>query len=479
MKLNFRFKLGLMLFSLLLPQQAKAQVPYPSFADLAEKLIPSVVNISTIHAAEMENGEDAENFESSSPSIEHYFNQKGNNQVSLGSGFILSEDGYIITNNHVIDKAEEIDVILSDNTKIEAQLIGKDPKTDLALIKVKTNKKLTPIKFGDSDKIRVGDWILAIGNPFGLGGSVTAGIVSAKSRDIESGPYDNFIQTDASINQGSSGGPMFNMNGEVIGINSALFSNTGTSVGIGFAIPVNLAEWVINQLKEKGEVKRGWVGIKIQPNSEEIAISLGLKSNQGVVVSGLSENSSAQKAGLKAGDIILSFDGHSIDNTKNLSRLVAETKIGKNVEVEIWRNKVREKIIVLTEEMPEDVKVKKAPAPMADNPQVNESESIVSDLGIKVSELTPEIVDKFSLNTDTKGVIVTEIMPESDAIKKGLKVGDIIVKVDNKDVLEISNMANLVNEAKMENNRPVLLLLQSKGVIHFLALKLVSPERAK
>lgn len=479
MKLNSRFKLSLMLISLLLPQQALAQASFPSFADLAEKLVPSVVNISTIHAAEPDTGEETESFESSSPSIEQYFNQKGNNQVSLGSGFILSEDGYIITNNHVIDKAQEIDVILSDNTKIEAQLIGKDSKTDLALIKIKTNKKLTPIKFGDSDKIRVGDWILAIGNPFGLGGSVTAGIVSAKSRDIESGPYDNFIQTDASINQGSSGGPMFNMNGEVIGINSALFSNTGVSVGIGFAIPVNLAQWVIKQLKEKGEVKRGWVGIKIQPNSEEIAVSLGLKSNQGVVVSGLTENSSAQKAGIKAGDIVLSFDGHIIDNTKNLSRLVAETKIGKNVSVEIWRNKTKEKLMVLVEEMPAEVKVKKLPSPMTDNVEVNESEAIVVDLGIKVSELTPEVIDKFSLNPDAKGVIVTDIMPESDAMKKGLKVGDIIVKVDNKDVLEISNMANLVNEAKMENNRPVLLLLQSKGVIHFLALKLVNTGRSE
>ena len=297
-------------------------MPFPSFADLAERLIPSVVNISTLHSPENEEENDTD-FQSGTPGIDRFFNQKGNNQVSLGSGFVLSEDGYIITNNHVIDQAEEISVILSDNTKIEAELIGRDMKTDIALIKINTDKKLIPVVFGDSDKIRVGDWVLAIGNPFGLGGSVTAGIVSAKSRDIESGPYDNFIQTDASINQGSSGGPMFNMNGEVIGINSAIFSTTGASMGIGFAIPVNLAKWVVSQLKNTGEVKRGWLGIKIQPNTPEIASSLGLSSEAGALVSGLSENSPAQKSGIKAGDIILDFDGHKIDNTKKLSRLAA------------------------------------------------------------------------------------------------------------------------------------------------------------
>lgn len=275
-----------------------AQVPYPSFADLAEKSLPSVVNISI-------KGDN---------NVENYYNQSLSKHEALGSGFVIDEQGYIVTNFHVVSNASSIIVVLSDNTILEALLVGVDKKLDLALIKINTNKKLAAIKFGDSDKIRVGEWILAIGNPFGLGGSVTAGIVSAKSRDIESGSYDNFIQTDASINQGSSGGPMLNMAGEVIGINTAIFSTNGNSMGVGFAIPSNLAQWAINQIKKNGEVKRGWVGIKIQPSSSEISKSLGLKDNQGVVVSGVAENSPSQKAGIEAGDVILNFNGQAIDS---------------------------------------------------------------------------------------------------------------------------------------------------------------------
>ncbi len=447
---------------------AAAQVPFPSFADLAERLVPSVVNISTVHGPEEEE-ENNPAFESSTPSIDRFFNQKSGNQVSLGSGFILSEDGYIITNNHVIDQAEEISVILSDNTQIEAKLVGRDLKTDLALIKIDTDKKLVPVVFGDSDKIRVGDWILAIGNPFGLGGSVTTGIVSAKSRDIESGPYDNFIQTDASINQGSSGGPMFNMNGEVIGINSAIFSTTGASVGIGFAIPVNLAKWVISQLKNLGEVKRGWLGIKIQPNSPEIASSLGLSSEKGVLVSGLNENSPAQKSGIKAGDIILDFDGHEIDNTKNLSRLAAETPIGKQVAVTLWRDKKELKIPVLIEQMPEDApeisQTEKKPIVVEGN------EALIDGLGITISEMSPEMIDKYSLNPEIKGIVITEVLSGSDAEQKGLKRGNVIVKIDKKDVFSIDDVSEFVNEAKRENNRPVLLLIQDNETVHFAAIK--------
>ena len=402
-------------------------MPFPSFADLAERLIPSVVNISTLHSPENEEENDTD-FQSGTPGIDRFFNQKGNNQVSLGSGFVLSEDGYIITNNHVIDQAEEISVILSDNTKIEAELIGRDMKTDIALIKINTDKKLIPVVFGDSDKIRVGDWVLAIGNPFGLGGSVTAGIVSAKSRDIESGPYDNFIQTDASINQGSSGGPMFNMNGEVIGINSAIFSTTGASMGIGFAIPVNLAKWVVSQLKNTGEVKRGWLGIKIQPNTPEIASSLGLSSEAGALVSGLSENSPAQKSGIKAGDIILDFDGHKIDNTKNLSRLAAETPIGKKVSVTLWRDKKELKIPVLIEQMPEDVPESKKTE--TKQPAVEGNEVLIEGFGITVTEMSPEAIDKYSLNPEIKGIVITGVRSGSDAEQKGLKKGNVIVKID-------------------------------------------------
>ncbi len=452
---------------------ALAQQNMPSFADLVERLTPSVVNISTIHQPDEETVSETATFSSPNPAINRYFNPQSSNQTALGSGFIISDDGYIITNNHVIDKAEEITVTLSDNTSVEAKLIGIDKKTDLALIKIDTSKKLQPAVLGDSDKIRVGDWILAIGNPFGLGGSVTAGIVSAKSRDIESGPYDNFIQTDASINQGSSGGPMFDMKGEVIGINSAIFSTTGGSMGIGFAIPVNMAKWVIEQLKTKGEVKRGWIGVKIQPNNDEIAASLGLKAQDGVLVSGLSDGASAATAGIVVGDVILSFDGHPIDNTKNLSRMVAETQIGRKVTIELWRNKQPVPLQVEILEMPDEPE--ETPQVVLEEISGNQTDDVdglIEELDIRFDEISPELMDKYSISPDAKGVVITEILPGADAEKKGLRVGDVVAKIDKKDVFTLADVRNFVNEAKMENNRPVLLLIQDKGLVHFAALKL-------
>lgn len=438
-------------FSLL--SEAKAQ--FPSFADLAEQLTPGVVNISSFSS-----GEDEENAPSE----------------SLGSGFIIDNQGYIITNNHVIDKSEAINVTLSDNTKIEAKLIGKDPKTDLALIKIETSRSLSPVKFGDSDKIRVGDWILAIGNPFGLGSSVTAGIISAKSRDIESGPYDNFIQTDASINQGNSGGPMFNLNGEVIGISSAIFSTTGASQGVGFAIPINLVEWVVEQLKQYGTVKRGWIGIKIQPNTPEIATNLGIVANQGVIVSGVTENGSAQKAGLQAGDIILSFNKLPIDNTKNLSRLIAETKIGTKAPVDVWRNRQKLTMTVTVEPMPEE---KPLPSNKSATEQAQENQDSSSDefpAGIKVRDITPDIIEHYTLKTDATGVVVTDVLPNSDAAHKGIKIGDLIVKIDKRNVINSAAFNEYISEARRENNRPVLLAIQGNDALHFVAVKLMNHD---
>ena len=328
--------------------QSAAGTPYPSFADLVEKLSPSVVNISTTPKPENLEGGDVvslknlpENKQISPLGQEHY---------ALGSGFLLDEEGYIITNSHVIDRADKINVILSDNSQHQAKVIGTDNKTDLALIKIDTDKKLMPVNLGDSDKIRVGDWILAIGNPFGLGGSVTAGIVSAKSRDIESGPYDNFIQTDASINQGSSGGPMFNLDGEVIGINAAIFSTTGGNMGISFAIPVNNAKFVIRELKNSGSVKRGWIGVRVQPQLTE-ANSVGNIPN-GILISSVAEGSPAADAGIQAGDIILALNEQDMDSAQIFSRLVSESPVKGKITLKLWHNGQIENRIVNVEEMP-------------------------------------------------------------------------------------------------------------------------------
>jgi len=437
----------------------EAGAQFPSFADLAEKLTPSVVNISSFSQSETENGE-------------------GNTPLSesLGSGFIIDGNGYIITNNHVVDKAESISITLSDNTKTEARVIGKDPKTDLALIKIETKRPLNAVKFGDSDKIRVGDWVLAIGNPFGLGSSVTAGIVSAKSRDIESGPYDSFIQTDASINQGNSGGPMFNLQGEVIGISSAIFSTTGASQGVGFAIPANLAGWVISQLKEHGEVKRGWIGIKIQTNTPEIADSLGISANQGVVVSGVTEQGPAQKAGLQAGDIVLSFNRQPIDNTKNLSRLIAETKIGTPAPIEIWRSGQKQTLTVPIELMPEETPLSAAKETASDAAETPDNGESLNIIGFTVKEISPELAERYKLAPSTSGVVVTDILPNSDASRKGIKIGDIIVKIDKRNIIGESAFHEYVNDARRENNRPVLLAIQGQEALHFVAVKLMSHD---
>lgn len=437
----------------------EAGAQFPSFADLAEKLTPSVVNISSFSQSETENSE-------------------GNTPLSesLGSGFIIDGNGYIITNNHVVDKAESISITLSDNTKTEARVIGKDPKTDLALIKIETKHPLNAVKFGDSDKIRVGDWVLAIGNPFGLGSSVTAGIVSAKSRDIESGPYDSFIQTDASINQGNSGGPMFNLQGEVIGISSAIFSTTGASQGVGFAIPANLAGWVISQLKEHGEVKRGWIGIKIQPNTPEIADSLGISANQGVVVSGVTEQGPAQKAGLQAGDIVLSFNRQPIDNTKNLSRLIAETKIGTPAPIEIWRSGQKQTLTVPIELMPEETPLSAAKETASDAAETPDNGESLNIIGFTVKEISPELAERYKLAPSTSGVVVTDILPNSDASRKGIKIGDIIVKIDKRNIIGESVFHEYVNDARRENNRPVLLAIQGQEALHFVAVKLMSHD---
>lgn len=423
-----------------------AQMNLPSFADLAEKLLPSVVNISTTSLAE----EGITDFDT--------------NSETLGSGFIISKDGYIVTNQHVIDKAKTITVTLFNNERLEAEIIGEDKKTDLAVLKISSQTELSPVIFGDSDTMRVGDWVLAIGNPFGLGGSVTAGIISAKSRDIESGPYDNFIQTDAAINQGNSGGPMFNLKGEVIGINSAIFSSTGESMGIGFATPSKMAEWVISQLQKDGKVTRGWIGISIKPAQQP---------NSGILISKINEGSPAQQAGLMAGDVITKFNTLPITGATNLSRIIAESAVGEMLQFEILRNGQILNIKVQAQEMPEE-ETKKSSEKISDNTSENTTDEIdtYEILGVKVSALTDETREEYKEFIGNAGVIITQIDEQSDAYAKGLQVGNLITKVDKKDVLDIISFNDYIKEAKNSSNRPVLLTVQNAQAEHFVAVKL-------
>ncbi len=442
---------------------AQAQYGFPSFADLAEKLIPTVVNISTIQQPDQINIPGA----AASDDGEYYDPLEG--RVALGSGFITSEDGYIITNYHVIENAEVVNVVLFDNTEAEADIIGGDEKTDIALIKIEPPFELDKVTFGDSDAIRVGDWVLAIGNPFGLGGSVTAGIVSAKSRDIAAGPFDNFIQTDAAINQGSSGGPMFNTKGEVIGINSALFSTSGNNMGIGFAIPANLAAWIVKQLEQSGEVKRGWIGIRVQPNTKNLARSLNLKDAQGIIVSGITENGPAARAGLQAGDVIISLGQHEINNCKDFSRLVAETPAGEEIQLIVWRNQEIEPLTVKVENMPKSPKA----TPREQVKPDSESGKILKQTGLILKEITPEIVKNMKLSPTTMGLLVEGVELGSDADRQGIKRGDIIIKTDLKDCVTLGAALEHIEEARQQK-RPLHLMIQNaeQDDINVLQIKL-------
>ncbi len=445
-------KLIVLVFAFILTNIICANAQLPTLAPLIESLQPSVVNISTIAK---ETGDDNEEL----------FDAR--KTEALGSGFIIDEAGFIVTNNHVISGAEDIEVILFDNTRVPAKLIGHDKKTDLALIKIEAQKKLSPVKFGDSNAAKVGDWVVAIGNPFGLGSSASVGIISAKERDIESGPYDSFLQTDASINEGSSGGPMFNLNGEVIGVNTVMFSNNGVNMGVGFAIPSDMVKWVVPQLKVSSKVVRGWAGLKVQSISEDLAKSLKLPGTQGVLVSGLTENSPATRADLSVGDVILNFDGKALNNPRQFSKIVAETAVGKQSRLDVWRDGQKINILIGIEEAPE-IETKK---PADEKP----SKEGIGDLGFKAEEITPMLRDKYQLNNEIKGLIITEVAPLSEADVKGLKVGDVIVKVDKKDVFDKTGLNDFVNEARFDNNRPILLLVQHGDALNFVALKLRQP----
>jgi len=373
---------------------ASARSAPESFADLAEELLPTVVNIATTQMVATQRGQEFEEF------FKEFFERRGGEPPpqekrrasSLGSGFIIDPSGYIVTNNHVIAEADEITVRLHDDTSLQATVVGRDEKTDLALLKVESDKPLPAAKWGRSEDTRIGDWVVAIGNPFGLGGSVTAGIVSARQRDINSGPYDDFIQTDAAINRGNSGGPMFNVDGEVIGVNTAIFSPSGGSVGIGFAIPSALVQNVIAQLKEHGEVRRGWLGVRIQSVTQELAEGMRLDSAHGALVASVTEGGPAAEAGILQGDVVIEFNGRIVPDMRKLPRMVAETPIGEAVDVVVWRKGEKLNFKVKLGELTEEEIALAEPEADATVESGN-----IPDLGLALGAITPELRERFGL----------------------------------------------------------------------------------
>ena len=462
-----------------IPAEAAARSAPESFADLAERLLPTVVNISTTTKVVGRAPEEFPQFDfpPGSP-FRDFFDQFRRNQpdaqprraTSLGSGFIIDKAGYVVTNNHVIEGAEEVTVILHDDTKLEAEIVGSDPKTDVALLKVKSNKDLPAVTWGDSTKARVGDWVMAIGNPLGLGGTVTAGIISARGRDIRSGPYDDYIQTDAPINRGNSGGPLFDMEGQVVGINTAILSPSGGSIGIGFAVPAALARSVVEQLKEFGTTRRGWLGVQIQSVTDEIAESLNLKDTHGALVAGVIPDSPAAKAGFETGDVIVSFDGKPIVESRRLPRMVADSPVGKDVAVKVWRNG---KSVDLTVKLGELEKVDTASLPTGKSePAAPGSEENLKDLGLAVAPIGDAIAKRFELEANAQGVVVTKVDPDSAAAEKGLRPGNLIVEVNQEKVTKASDITAQIEKAKKSGRRSILMLVQQDGDLRFVAVRI-------
>jgi serine protease Do len=477
------------------PDVAMARGAPDSFADLAAKLLPAVVNVSSTQSAQAAKntpggppaGPDIPMFPPGSP-FEQFFKdflnrnrpgQHGEAPVrpehraqSLGSGFIIDASGLVVTNNHVIDGADEISVILQDNTTLKAELVGRDETGDLALLKVKADKPLPTVAFGDSDTARVGDWVLAIGNPFGLGGTVTAGIVSARSRDIRQGPYDDFIQTDAAINRGNSGGPLFNMDGQVIGINTAIFSPSGGSIGIGFSIPSNMAKSIVMQIKEYGHPRRGWLGVRIQQVTPELAESVGLKDTSGAMVAGVTDSGPAEKAKIKGGDIILKFDGQDVKDMHALPRIVAETDVGKHVQVMLWRDGKETSVDAVLDEKPSDEKLASADSGAKKIPDAPSAERDLAGLGMKVSPLTQALKDQFQIGPDQKGVVITGVTDGGVAAERGLKPGDVIVEVQQAEVASPDDVMKKVDAQRAQDRKSVLMLIQGQDGVRYVPLPL-------
>ncbi|MBV9653813.1 MAG: DegQ family serine endoprotease [Acetobacteraceae bacterium] len=479
------------------PPAAVARPAPDSFADLAQQLLPAVVNISSSTSVQARGGipgPEIPMFPPGSP-FEQFFKDfldrnrpgghpgvpgmpgqpgpQGQQQTpapperrmqSLGSGFIIDPAGIVVTNNHVIEGADEVTVTLQDNTALKATVIGRDERVDVAVLKVTTEHPLTAVPFGDSDKERVGDWVLAIGNPFGLGGTVTAGIVSARGRDIRQGPYDDFIQTDAAINRGNSGGPLFNMEGQVIGINTAIYSPSGGSIGIGFSIPANMAHNVVDQLRQFGHARRGWLGVRIQQVTPDIAESLGLKDSGGAMVAGVNDGGPADEAKIRNGDVIIKFNNQDVKEMRNLPRIVAETPIGINVPVMIWRDGQQQTLQAKVGELPDDQQQVADASATAPSKQSAANQTTLSGLGLQVSPITQDAREKYQLGPDLKGVVVTGVDASGSAAERGIKVGDVIVEVGSppEPVGSPTEVQNRVDSVRKQNRKSVLMLIQGQ-----------------
>lgn len=462
-----------------------------SLADLAERVMPAVVNISAVTTSDTRSrtlpqlpqlGPDTP----FGDLFEEFFNRRGQGQQgqqnqqqspqqrrsqSAGSGFVIDPSGIVVTNNHVIGDANEITVIFGDGLRLKAEVIGKDTKVDLAVLRVKHDKPLPAVKFGDSDKMRIGDPVMAIGNPFGLGGSVSSGIVSARNRDIQQGPYDTYIQTDAAINKGNSGGPLFNMAGEVIGINTAILSPTGGSVGIGFAVPSSLATNIVDQLREFGETRRGWLGVRIQNVDEATAEALALGTARGALIAGVDEKGPAKPAGLEVGDVIVKFDGKDVKDSRDLPRIVAATPVGKDVPVQIMRKGKEVAKTVKLGRLEDGEKVQQA---SANKPAAEPAKPVVtSALGLELSAQTDDLRKRYSIKEGLKGVVITKVDANSTAADKRIQVGELIVEIGQEAVNSPEDVTKRLDALKKEGKKSALLLVANgQGEVRFVALSM-------
>jgi serine protease Do len=462
-------------------------------ADVAEKVIDAVVNISTSQTIEAKGG-GAEGrgaipqLPPGSP-FEEFFddffkNRRGpgggpkggdkNSDLqprktnSLGSGFIVDTSGIVVTNNHVIADADEINIIMNDGSKFKAELVGVDKKTDLAVLKFKPAKPLVAVKFGDSDRLRLGEWVIAIGNPFSLGGTVTAGIVSARNRDINSGPYDSYIQTDAAINRGNSGGPLFNLDGEVIGVNTLIISPSGGSIGIGFAVPSKTVAGVVDSLRQFGELRRGWLGVRIQQVTDEIAESLNIKPARGALIAGVEDKGPAKPAGIEPGDVVVKFDGKDIKEPKDLSRVVADTAVGKEVDVVIIRKGAEETRKVTLGRLEDGEKAVQASAKAQPEPEKPVTQKA---LGLDLATLSKDLRTRYKVKDSVKGVIITSVDTNSDAAEKRLSPGEVIVEVAQEAVSNAADVKKRVDQLKKDGKKSILLLVSNAdGELRFVAL---------